>query len=99
MRCGKIFGNLRQRGASCFFPSNAAVTVTVLADGDQSTWKPAEEVFYEPNEVLDICHTLEHVSDCGKVLFGEGTEDFKQWQAEKMTVLCAALYSDQWKYT
>ncbi|GHT12212.1 hypothetical protein FACS1894170_06750 [Planctomycetales bacterium] len=59
----------------------SAGEVFCKASGDASIWKAVEEVFYRLNEVLDIYHALEHVSQCGKVLFGEGTEAFKKWRA------------------
>jgi len=30
---------------------------------------------------LDVYHALGHLSDTGKVLYKEGTEEYKQWQS------------------
>ena len=40
-----------------------------------------KEVFGKVRECLDVYHGLEHVSDTGKALYGEGTDAYKTWQA------------------
>ena len=45
-------------------------------------WNIVREVFGAIRQCLDVYHGLEHVSATGKVLYGEGTEEYKQWQEE-----------------
>jgi hypothetical protein len=54
--------------------------ISVLADGAEWIWNISREVFGGVRECLDIYHALEHLSDTGKVLYKEGTEEYKQWQ-------------------
>jgi hypothetical protein len=51
---------------------------SALGDGAKWIWNIIREVFGKTDECLDIYHALEHVSDCGKVLYGEG-ETFISW--------------------
>ena len=52
--------------------------LSTLADGAPWIGSLAEAVFGKTEECLDIYHAWEHVSDCGKVLYGEG-ESFTSW--------------------
>jgi hypothetical protein len=54
--------------------------ISVLGDGAQWIWNIIREVFGKIRECLDIYHGLEHLSDTGKVLYKEGSEDYQQWQ-------------------
>ena len=65
------------------------------------------------DECLDIYHAAEHISDCGKVLYRDAadfTEWFERMRlvvlsesfagmerVNRMAVICALLYADQWK--
>ena len=53
-----------------------------VVDGAPWIWNIIKEVFGGVRECLDVYHGLEHVSNTGKVLYGEGTEAYKQWQSE-----------------
>jgi hypothetical protein len=55
--------------------------ITALADGAPGLWNAIEEMFYEPEEVVDIYHVLEHVNACGKVLYPK-KEEFDSWRSE-----------------
>ena len=44
---------------------------SALGDGAKWIWNVVGEVFGKTEECLDIYHGAEHISDCGKVLFGE----------------------------
>lgn len=57
-------------------------TVSILADGAHAIWDAAALEFSKRNEVLDVYHALEHLSDCGKVLYGAGTKAFETWREE-----------------
>jgi hypothetical protein len=54
--------------------------ISALADGAAWIWNVVKEVFGNVRECLDVYHGLEHVSDTGKVLYGEETAAYKEWQ-------------------
>jgi hypothetical protein len=56
--------------------------ISVIADGADWIWNIARAVFGHVRECLDVYHALEHLSDVGKVLYGEGTADDERWLAE-----------------
>jgi hypothetical protein len=49
-------------------------------------WNIVWAVFGKTNECLDIYHGAEHISDCGKVLFGE-SQASKEWFERMRLVL------------
>jgi len=51
-----------------------------------SLWNLICELFGKTDECLDIYHALEHVADCGKVLYGTG-QSFKDWLERVRLVL------------
>ena len=51
---------------------------SALGDGAVWIWNLIKEIFGKTDECLDIYHALEHVSNCGKVLYGTG-QSFKDW--------------------
>jgi len=53
--------------------------ISALGDGAEWIWNITKEVFGKIRECLDVYHALEHLSDTGKVLYKEGTEEYKQW--------------------
>jgi hypothetical protein len=50
------------------------------------------EVFGKTDECLDIYHALEHVSSCGKTLYGEG-ESFISWLEKMRLVLLSSGFA------
>jgi len=54
--------------------------ISALGDGAAWIWSIIGLVFGKIRECLDIYHALEHLSDTGKVLYGEQTEAYKKWQ-------------------
>jgi hypothetical protein len=54
--------------------------ISVLADGAEWIWNISRDVFGGVRECLDVYHALEHLSNTGKVLYKEGTEEYKQWR-------------------
>ena len=56
--------------------------ISALGDGAPWLWNIIREVFGKVRECLDVYHGLEHVSGTGKVLYGEGTKEYQQWQEE-----------------
>jgi hypothetical protein len=55
--------------------------ITVLADGADWIWNEQRSQFPTAEGVLDIFHAAEHLSDAGKLLFGEGTDQAEAWLA------------------
>jgi hypothetical protein len=50
---------------------------SALGDGAKWIWNVVREVFGKTDECLDIYHGAEHISDCGKIVFGEsGSKDW-----------------------
>jgi len=54
--------------------------ISALGDGAQWQWNISDEVFGKIRQCLDVYHGLEHVSGTGKVLYGEETKEYQQWQ-------------------
>jgi len=59
---------------------------SALGDGAKWIWNVVEKVFGKTEECLDIFHTLEHISACGKELYGE-SEESKSWLERMRLVL------------
>ena len=59
---------------------------SALGDGALWIWSLILLVFGKTAECLDIYHALEHVADCGKILYGKGTE-FTEWLERMRLVL------------
>ena len=58
----------------------ATSDISALGDGAAWIWNIIAEVFGGVRECLDVYHGLEHVSDTGKVLYGEETQEYERWQ-------------------
>jgi len=58
--------------------------------GDGAAWigNLIRDIFGKTDECLDIYHALEHVSACGKALYGIG-QSFKDWLDRVRLVLLA----------
>jgi hypothetical protein len=54
--------------------------ISGLGDGAEWIWNIVRDVFGKVRECLDVYHTLENLSKTVKVLYKEGTEEYKQWQ-------------------
>ena len=59
---------------------------SALGDGAKWIWNVVRDVFGKTDECLDIYHGAEHISDCGKVLFG-GAAEQKEWFERMRNVL------------
>jgi len=57
-------------------------TISILADGAPWIWDAAMLEFDKRDEVLDIWHALEKISECGKVLYGAETKEYATWRDE-----------------
>jgi hypothetical protein len=66
--------------------------ISALADGAGWIWDIVRSEFGKVRECLDVYHALEHLSNTGKVLYGEGTAECKQWyEASKKELLSDGL--------
>ena len=57
-------------------------SISVLGDGAHWIWDAATLTFAKRDEVLDVYHGLENISNCGKVLCGSDTKEYKTWHDE-----------------
>jgi hypothetical protein len=65
---------------------------SALGDGALWIWNVVKNVFGKTDECLDIFHALEHISSCGKVLYGSG-QDFTDWLERMRMVLLSEGFS------
>ena len=56
--------------------------VSALGDGAPWIWDVILLEFGTVRENLDVYHGLENISKAGKVLYGEGTEEYEKWREE-----------------
>ncbi len=64
--------------------------LSVLADGARWIWDEAAKRFkvvVNVEWVVDVYHVSEHVCDCGKKMFGQGTEAAREWGTSRVTEL------------
>jgi hypothetical protein len=66
------FGERRAAGAARLGPSVDGLSV--LGDGAEWIWKPAETPFAGAAQVLDVYHGCEHLAAAGRAAVGEGPE-------------------------
>jgi hypothetical protein len=60
---------------------------STLADGAKWIWSLVFLLFGRTMECLDIYHAAEHISDCGKVLFGAGQEATEWFERLRLVLL------------
>jgi hypothetical protein len=65
---------------------------SALGDGAKWIWNVNQAVHGKTEECLDIYHGAEHISDCGKVLFGV-PQDSKDWFERMRLVLVSEGFS------
>jgi hypothetical protein len=65
-----------------------------IADGSHWLWNLAQDRFSGAVQILDFWHLSEHVGDCAKVFFGEGTEASRAWSLKVCGTLRAGLGDD-----
>ena len=71
--------------------------ISALGDGAVWQWNIVRDIFGKVRECLDVYHGLEHVSDTGKVLYGEATKEYKQWQEETTLEFLASGFEEMEK--
>jgi hypothetical protein len=66
---------------ACQYGYAGAALKAFLGDGSHWLWGIAELHFSEAVQILDWYHLAEHLSKCGNEVFGEGTQESKEWAA------------------
>ena len=64
---------------------------SALGDGAKWIWNVVREVFGRTEECLDVYHAAEHISDCGKVLFGESSSKTEWFERMRNVLLSEGL--------
>ena len=67
-------------------------TMSVLGDGAHWIWDSSRLMFGKTKECLDIYHALEHLSDCGKMLFLAESSEYEAWREKTKTLLLEGGY-------
>lgn len=73
--------------AACRWGLRGAVEVIYLGDGAAWIRNEQERHFQRAVFIIDWYHASEHLWDCGKTLFGEGTALTQQWVEERLSLL------------
>lgn len=71
-----------------------AETKAFIADGGQWLWNQAQRRFGSAIHILDFWHVCDHVSQCAKAFFGEGSDASRQWALAVRGTLRAGLVTD-----
>ena len=64
---------------------------SALGDGAKWIWNVVREVFGKTDECLDVYHASEHISDCGKALFGESQSKMEWFERIRNVLLSEGL--------
>lgn len=64
---------------ACELGYREASLTAFLADGSHWLWTLADRHFCRAIKIVDFWHVCEHVSECAKVFYGEGTEQSREW--------------------
>lgn len=73
--------------AACRWGLRGAVEVVYLGDGAAWIRHEHDRHFQRAVFIVDWYHASEHLWDCGKALFGEGTALTQQWVQERLSLL------------
>jgi hypothetical protein len=57
----------------------SASLTAFVADGSHWLWNVADRHFQRAIKIVDFWHVCEHVVECAKAFYGEGTESGRQW--------------------
>jgi hypothetical protein len=66
---------------ACQYGYTQACVKAFLSDGSHCIRGIAEMHFWEAVQILDWYHLAENISKCANEVFGEGTEESRQWAA------------------
>jgi hypothetical protein len=80
------FGDVERFGANlwrkaCQYGYRGASLKAFLGDGSHWIWNIADMHFPDAVHILDWYHLAERISQCSNELFGEATEESRQWAA------------------
>lgn len=64
------------------------VRIALVADGADWIWDVLVAHFPQGEEILDYYHCAEHVYDCARAQYGEGTLEAREWAEAALTRLC-----------
>jgi hypothetical protein len=67
--------------------------LTILGDGAEWIWNRASEQFPHGQQVLDVYHALQYVSQGAKAIFGDGTAEAKQFTDRGRQLLLSDGYA------
>ncbi|MFN2202024.1 MAG: ISKra4 family transposase [Caldilineaceae bacterium] len=73
--------------AACRWGLRGAKAVIYLGDGAPWIRSEQQRHFQRAVFIIDWYHASEHLWDCGKILFGEGTPLTEQWVQERLSLL------------
>jgi hypothetical protein len=73
--------------AACRYGLREALEVVYLGDGAAWVRREHERHFHRAIFIIDWYHASEHVWDCGRVLFGEGTAAAEHWVNKRLSLL------------
>jgi hypothetical protein len=73
--------------AACRYGLREALEVVYLGDGAAWVRRERDRHFHRAIFIIDWYHASEHVWDCGRVLFGEGTAATEHWVKERLSLL------------
>ncbi len=68
-----------------------------IADGSHWLWNLAEGRFSRAVQIVDFWHVCEHVGNCAKEFFGEGSDQAKSWSLQVCGTLRAGLVDEALK--
>lgn len=72
------FGQQLWRNA-CRLGYRGASVTAFIADGSHWLWNLADRQFKPALKIVDFWHVCQHVSDCARAYFGEGTDRSRSW--------------------
>jgi hypothetical protein len=80
------FGDVERFGSNlwrkaCEYGYRGALLKAFLGDGSHWIWNIADMHFADAVRILDWYHLAEHIGKCAEGVFGEGTQESKQWAA------------------
>jgi hypothetical protein len=82
----EVFGNYLWLQA-CRHGAREADEIIYIGDGAGWVRTIHEEHFKRAIFIIDWFHASEHIWDCGKILFGQGTEAAKRWVERRQSLL------------
>ncbi len=63
-----------------------------ISDGAKGNWEVQQTYFYDAVAILDWYHATEHLSEIGKIVYGENSERYYNWFEKTKNI----LYGGEW---